>query len=974
MVPAADRVPARRVEVTMKACLRLAAALLLLGAPDAFAQYRMNIGGKNKVRYDTFDWKVYETPHFRISYYDRTEPSLERVASFAESAYDELARRLNFQILEPVPMLVYANHAEFEQTNVIVGFIPEGVGAFATPVRNRMVLPVDLADAELQGLIQHELTHIFQYEILFQGRAARALYRRPPLWFMEGMASYLGADENARERAYMRDAALADQVPSVAAGPGGYLAYRYGHVVFEFIEAEWGEDGLRDFIFAFRSGFGNRVEGPFERVFHMSPEDFDAAFRSWLRKKYAYAQDRGTPEEYGRRFRAVQGQADLTTSPAVSPSGDLVAAFSTYKNDVDVVLFGVPDRRLYRNLTRGQSAPYQYLVAQGLTVGPDRGRDLAFSPDGNLVAVFARFERTRKLVLLDVASGAIRREVEIPLPVDQVMQPAFAPDGRQVAFRGYAKGQADIYLVDLDDGSVRNLTDDAAYDSAPTYTPDGARLVYSSQAAEWSKLVELDLSDPSSRRQLTSGDGNDEGAAFSRDGKRLYFASDRDGGVLDVYALDLDSRQLERLTRVIGAAINPVPLETLDGERVVFQAYSRGRWELFVADPNQAVPVGEAPPPAAAVEQPGFVPAVTIPVDLARGEEVGRRKLFVENAQAFLGYDRYGTLQSQVYVSFSDQYGDRRFDVLLNSVDTFSNFRLSYLNLEPRLQWGATLFDDRSFYVWGYDPLYEGYSQREEAYRQTGAALIGQYPLSRSYRLDGSVGYLDREATLPVAAEDGSVYFDGFDDQVPFLNFGLAGDTTRWQYYGPHRGSRWELDLYWGADLEDGGTLTANAVFEGRLYLPLSQRNEIALRLYAAVADGNRPSVFAFGGMDTLRGLPIRSVSGNRGAFVNVEWRFPIVDRLDLPFLRLGDIRGNLFLDVGAAWYDIDGQEYNFLGEPGFDFLDDDDRLDDGVSSYGFGLDLTFFGLPMHWDFSKRWDFEDTLGDLETDFWIGFRF
>ena len=130
-------------------------ALLLAASPVAaqLNPYYPYIGGKNKVRWDKFNWYTYDTPHFKISYYDRTVPMLEKVASYAESAYDDIARKLNFQILKPVPMIIYATHAEFEQTNIIVGFIPEGVGAFATPVRNRMVLPVDLPDSELQALI-----------------------------------------------------------------------------------------------------------------------------------------------------------------------------------------------------------------------------------------------------------------------------------------------------------------------------------------------------------------------------------------------------------------------------------------------------------------------------------------------------------------------------------------------------------------------------------------------------------------------------------------------------------------------------------------------------------------------------------------------------------------------------------------------------------------------------------------------------
>jgi hypothetical protein len=964
--------------------------LLLLVATPAAAQYRY-IGGKNKVRYDTFDWKTYDTPHFRISFYDRVEPRLERIASFAESSYDDLARRLNFQILDPIPMITYATHGEFEQTNLMPGFVPEGVGAFATPVRNRMVLPVDLSDRELQQLIQHELTHIFQYEILFQGRRGRAIYARPPIWFMEGMASYFADDEDSRDEMYMRDAVLSDIVPPIVNAPGGFLAYRYGHKVFEFIEDEWGEDGVRDFVFAFRGVVGGGIERPIGLVFNMDVEEFDARFRTWLRKKYDDFADRGTPREFGRPFyvEGVSGRANQS-SPAISPSHDLVAAFTTYKNDVDVALFGVPDRKLYKNLTKGYTVKYEYLIAQGFTTGPREGRDLAFSPDGDSVAVFARDERTRSLLLLDTAKGGIGERFEIPLPIDQPSQPAFSPDGGKIAFSAIEDGDWDIFLLDRETGEVTNLTDDPWYDSAPTFRPNGEHLVYSSQIGEYGKLVGISLEDPSQREQLTFGEGNDEGAAFSEDGKRLFFASDREDGIFDIYKLDVETREVERLTYVYGGALNPVPAETLQGERVGFQAYHRGRWDLYAADASQGEPVGVEEAPKTEFEQEEFLPSVSISVDPADAKDVKRRKLFIEDASAIVGVDQEGNFLSQTFISMSDQYGDRRFWVLFSSIDTFSNFRVGFLNLEPRLQWGLTLYDDRTFYLTGYDPLRDEFFGRQQAYRITGLTLDGQYPLSRYYRLEGSVGYFDRSADLPFVDSNGLINFQSFDDQAPIVSGAIVGDTTSWNSYGPHQGSRWEFRLLYAADIEDGGTLTAQATVDYRKYFALSRRNEIAFRLWGSYADGNRPSVFAFGGLDTVRGFPTRALAGNQAAFANLEWRFPLVDNLDLAFMRIGQIRGRVFTDVGYACYSVDDIEYNWYGEPGCTFIGEKEvfnpitgefetvgeggRLKDGVASYGFGISVNLFGLPFHWDWVNRWDWKNSIGGTETYFWIGWRF
>ena len=73
-------------------------------------------------------------------------------------------------------------------------------------------------------------------------------------------------------------------------------------------------------------------------------------------------------------------------------------------------------------------------------------------------------------------------------------------------------------------------------------------------------------------------------------------------------------------------------------------------------------------------------------------------------------------------------------------------------------------------------------------------------------------------------------------------------------------------------------------------------------------------------------------------------------------------------LDVGGAWFETAGQE--------FDLWDSDEsRLKDAVSSYGWGLTINFGGLDLNWDFAKRWDLNESLEDgFETSFWIGTQF
>src|SRR6476620_6186200 len=122
--------------------------------------------GKNNIHYDKFDWHHYETEHFVIYFYPELEKHLERMASYAESAYQQISADLRHELSTKIPLILFKTHSEFEQQNVAPGAAQEGVGAFAEPVRQRMVLPIDAPSDQLYGLIVHELTHQFEFDII----------------------------------------------------------------------------------------------------------------------------------------------------------------------------------------------------------------------------------------------------------------------------------------------------------------------------------------------------------------------------------------------------------------------------------------------------------------------------------------------------------------------------------------------------------------------------------------------------------------------------------------------------------------------------------------------------------------------------------------------------------------------------------------------------------------------------------------
>ncbi len=167
--------------------------------------------GKNQIRYDNFRWSIYTTDHFEIYYYPEIEQHLERVAGYAESAYQHVSSELKHDLAFKVPLILFKTSSEFQQQNVIPGAAQEGVGAFAEPSRDRIVMPMDEPPDLLYRLIVHELTHIFEFDII----PTSLIRRSVPLWVNEGLSDYMTGIWRPIDLMTVRDAAVADIVPKM---------------------------------------------------------------------------------------------------------------------------------------------------------------------------------------------------------------------------------------------------------------------------------------------------------------------------------------------------------------------------------------------------------------------------------------------------------------------------------------------------------------------------------------------------------------------------------------------------------------------------------------------------------------------------------------------------------------------------------------------------------------------------------------
>jgi hypothetical protein len=155
----------------------------------------------------------------------------------AERWYARLSRIFQHRLSTRQPLVLYASHADFEQTNVIEGTLGEGTGGVTEMLKRRIVLPLAATMAESDHVIGHELVHAFQYDVANRiGRGPNGGSRgieQLPLWFIEGMAEYLSLgpiDPHTAMR--IRDAAREEKLPTIRQlANAKYFPYRWGQGV-----------------------------------------------------------------------------------------------------------------------------------------------------------------------------------------------------------------------------------------------------------------------------------------------------------------------------------------------------------------------------------------------------------------------------------------------------------------------------------------------------------------------------------------------------------------------------------------------------------------------------------------------------------------------------------------------------------------------------------------------------------------------
>lgn len=833
----------------MKNIRRLGSSVLIASAFSALASpASAQYFGRNKVQYEHFDFRVLETPHFRLHFYPEEEEPARDMGRMAERWDARLSGIFNHQLTNRKPILLYANQPDFQQTNAVTEQLTEGTGGITESLRDRLIMPLTGVYRDNDHVLGHEMVHEFQYDIAHDPKSSGPGGRgagidQLPLWMIEGTAEYLSLGRDDPNTAmWMRDAVLRNKLPTIKqlTNDTRFFPYRYGEALWAYVGGKYGDKAVVDvYKAALRMGFDPGIK----KALGISS---DSLSKEWIAAtKAAYApiiSSRTVPQQIGEPLLPVKNDGESSLSPVISPDGKYVAFFAArglfgYDLYLADALTGKSIKRLADVSTSTEFDALSFISSAG-----------TWSPDGRKFAFIVYQKGNQEIATLDVASRNVERQIAVP-GVGAIQNPEWSPDGNSIAFSGTDGGVSDLYVYDMRSHTAKQLTHDRFADIQPAWSPDGRSLVFSTDRSSGTnfssmthgpmRLAVIDVASGAIRPIDVFSTGKHINPRYTPDGTAIYFVSDR-SGVSDLYRVSLNGGAVSQITNIATGVsgitdLSPAYSVSPTTGRIVFSVFERQGYGVYALNPDRAVgttvqgteTVAGLLPPASALTSSAVTQYLAdastgLPPD--GGFKVSPYHASLALAAAGQPTAGIATGSGGTYVGggtsfyFTDILGNRNLGVGVQATGTLKDIggEVMYQSLEHRFNWAIDA---------AHSPYASSFAQASATTVSTGGqqfqgeliqqftqrvfvdqvTLITQYPFSTIRRAEFSLGAthlgFNTHVDELVVVGNQVVQQNSFDTtSAPSIKYGQAaaafvGDNSFFGFTSPITGWRYRFEV-----------------------------------------------------------------------------------------------------------------------------------------------------------------------------------
>ncbi|MCX7879454.1 MAG: biopolymer transporter Tol [Ignavibacteria bacterium] len=859
--------------------------------------------GKNKVQYQKFEWRYIQSKHFDIYFHDKNKVLATFTALIAEKSIESIQKTLKYKITRRIPIIVYNSHNQFQQTNVVDLYLPEGVGGFTELFKNRVVLPFEGNYSQFRHVIHHELVHAVLNDMFYGGTIQSAISRgntvEIPIWMNEGLCEWEsigGLDVNTD--VYIRDLTLNESLPNLSQ-LDGYNAYRGGQVFWWYVSERYGTHKIPELLSKLKST--GSVESAFRNTFNLKLDDFSEEWKRFLKKFYFPDIEKFSyPDDFSLRLTDHKKKGNFyNTSPSLSPQGNKIAFIADKNGLFSLYIMDLDNKNQVTEIVSSfRQQDFEELNV--LTPG------ISWSPDGKQLAISAKFEGEDIIYLVNVETKKYER---LRLGFHQISSVAWSPKGNFLAFSGTILDRRDIFIYNLNSKTLTRLTNDIFYDDFPIWSKDGKHIYFISEregflntdenelsVKPWNinfgtrDIYSLNLESKQISRITETPQFNKTSLALSSDNKFLYFVAN-DNGIGNIYRLNLSTKKYVPITNSLSNIMQVTHSEV--GDNLVFSALTQGGFNLFLLKnpslvdlkrdtlPLTKLRFGELEAKKKAESEQAIVeePSDTMQIDVSYGNFVvdfsrqshikPNRDLSANQFQStfqmpndtnFVDYEYKLTLTPDIILGnpyyssfwgfqglaqmlFSDILGDHQIYVAANLwLDLKnSNFYVQYSYLPNIIDYRFLLYQSTLFYSTSFG------SQFSSIYRlrNYGAGVSASYPLSLFNRFEFNLLFFNVSRENTTDLNDPTI-----SRTLLFPEIRYVYDDVIYGSFAPVNGTRWYASFQAVPKIFANSLNFYTVKFDYRRYWDFGYFLKLAFRTAGGASFGTNSQRFFLGGLD----------------------------------------------------------------------------------------------------------------------------
>lgn len=431
--------------------------------------------GKNRVQYQKFKWKYYQTENFN-SYFSQDGLALGKyVAQIAEEELPRIEAFVEYGMQRRANIVVYNNFDEMQQSNIGLGIDWQNTGGVTRLVNNKMIVYFDGNHENLRRQIRQGIAKILVDNILFGDDlgefAANQALLDLPKWLTDGYIEYAAEEWSPTLDDDLRGAMLSGDY-------NNFYQFAYdkpllaGHALWYYIANKYGKNKTTYFLYLARvyRNLNNASDKVMKKKFKKVLQDF------MLEVPQQYFKDmrgrRNTPkgqlsvsEEIGKK-----DYIRFNANPNVRSFTYAVVEFFQGRYSV-VLMENFVDRKVllkYGVRAREKEENPNYPI-------------LSWDGKGTRLAVVYSSEGKLKLFVYDVVNRVkvINQELKM---FNQVQDMKYMLDANTLLFSAVKSGQTDIFVYKIDKQTVEQVTNDVYDDLDASFVsfPNKTGIIYSS--------------------------------------------------------------------------------------------------------------------------------------------------------------------------------------------------------------------------------------------------------------------------------------------------------------------------------------------------------------------------------------------------------------------------------------------------------------------------------------------------------------